>query len=158
MMRKFTILLALVVALAACRSVPLDIRQAHDTSLRNHTVAVAVIKNLTSKPVADLTAEEVRSAQEVFEAQWVQLFENRTKVANWLFIEKAKDAAQGYAAGQAIYSDMNRHYLVMFLKWQQYDTPEAKLHIRLWLDDAARAAELNRKFDEWIRQFRVKGA
>lgn len=165
-MRQLKVILAvLVLAIAACRSVPSNVRAAHDLSLTESKAAFVIAEDTLAK--IETKSAELNDA--TVSAAYVLWLEHRNKVvsargvvARYLADSKAgKDVTEPYATGRQLLADMNRGFAVINARWvdilkTENDADRVEF-VALFRKDIDRFRVLERKFDEYIKQFKVKG-
>jgi hypothetical protein len=155
-------MLVLAFAVTACRSVPSEVAVQHSLSMQESDEALVIASNtlieLERKSIDMGVADEF--------GEWLKhvekLMEHRGVVHRWLVESKAgEDVIGPYATGHKLLMDMHRGFYSINAYWkdmltEENDEARAKF-IELFRKDIERFRVLERKFDEWISQFRVKG-
>jgi hypothetical protein len=165
-MRQLKVLcFALVLAVAACRSVPADVRAAHDASQASTTAATFVAEETLNKiesKSAELSDESVSAAFATWKTEYNNLVMTRAIVLDYLRISpKDSEVAKSYIVAHRILNDMNGGFNQIDMHWRlmiaEENAEKAALFVKLFRRDIERFRTLNRQFDEWFRQFSVKG-
>jgi hypothetical protein len=165
-MRQLKVFLAvLVFAIAACRSVPSEVRQAHDLSLVESRAALETAQDTLTKietKSEELNDESVMASYKEWKEHVENLYEARETVRKYLVDSKAgTDVIEPYAVGQQLLIDMNDGFAAILMSWKEMlkseNQTEAAEFVRLFRKDIERYRVLERKFDEYIKQFKVKG-
>ena len=157
--------LALVLAVAACRSVPADVRAAHDGSQASTSATMTIASqtlSLIESKSEELSDESVSHAFDLWKMEYNNLIQMRLIVLDHLKINpKDSDVVTSYILGNRLLSDMNVGFNQIDMHWKLMldgaNADKVALFIKLFRRDIKRFRILNRKFDEWIRQFTVKG-
>jgi len=165
-MRQIKVLcFALVLAVAACRGIPAEVRAAHDASQASTMAATAVAQETLTKieaKSAELNDDSVSAAFETWKTEYSNLLMARSIVLDYLRLKPGDaEVAQAYLTGNRILNDMNRGFNTIDMYWnlmlQEENAEQAATFVQLFRKDIERFNALNRRFDEWIRQFPVKG-
>ncbi len=161
-MRGFKVLfLTLVLLVAACRSIPGDVVAAHEIDLKESKSALVKLENVLKK-VESKTVEF--NVQEVY-SEWTEHFINivaaRIVVSDYLKESKEFELSGAYNTGLRLLEDLDGGFTFVAAEWLQVlheanDVSRVKLLVGM-RKDIARYRILQRKFDEWIRQFKVSG-
>ena len=158
------VLLALVIAVAACRSVPRDVHDAHELSKTESKAALVVAEGLLDKialKVEDLSDDVVIAEHKKWMASLDTTIKAREVVLQYLIDNEEFDLGDAYVVGLKLLHDMNGGMTMIRLYWKQMiseeRTTDAAKFVQLFRKDIARFRELERKFNEWISQFPVKG-
>lgn len=157
--------LVLVLAVAACRSVPRDVADAHQITKTEGEAAMVLASDTLTKietKSEELNDASVDAAFEEWQEHLNAVLEARAVVTKYLNESKAgDDVTKSYAVAQQLLLDMHGGFIAIDKYWQQMLLEEraadAERFVTLFRKDIARYRELMRKFDEWISQFRVKG-
>jgi len=164
-MRQLKMFLAVVVlAIAACRSVPADVRQAHDTSMVESKAALVIATDTLAKietRSTELNDATVLAAYKEWISHISVMRDARGIVALYLAESKAGPDVEGpYSVGLRLVTSMDRGFAAINQHWAAMIDPlredDAKVFLALFRKDIERFKVLERKFDEWIKQFRVK--
>ncbi len=159
-----SLVLVLVLAVAACRSVPSDVATAHQTS-KTESAAALTLAEGTLQKIEDKSAElndaSVTAAYNEWAAHVAKIREARAVVAKYLVDTSAgPDLTGPYQVANQILADMDTGFGLVNLHWQEMledgRAADAAEFRRLFRRDIERYRILQRKFDEWISQFRVK--
>lgn len=164
-MRQLKVILAvLVLAIASCRSVPSDVRQAHDLSMTESAVALGIATDILIKIEAkstELNDASVTAAYTEWAEHMSKVTSARAVVAGYLDDSDAgADVSGPYAIGLMLLNDMNRNFATIEANWANMildSMVEPRgVFIGKFRKDIERFKVLERKFDEWIKQFKVK--
>ncbi len=165
-MKNLKILLAMLVLaliVVGCRTVPSEVMVQHGISLQESDEALGVAEQ-TLKAVeakSDLLSDELVTAAFV---RWTEHVERimaaRGVVHQYLLETKADlEVTSAYSTGHKLLMDMHRGFNSINRYWEEMLTRDTdrERFIELFRKDIERFQVLERKFDEWISQFRVKG-
>lgn len=164
-MRQLKVFLAvLVLAIVSCRSVPSDVRQAHDLSMTESAAALGIATDILVKietKSIELSNESVTAAYTQWRQHMVKISAARDVVYRYLVDSSAgTDVTIPYSTGAKLLNDMNRGFVTIEASWTSMLLAEndaaAKNFIALFRKDIQRFKVLEHKFDEWIKQFKVK--
>jgi len=165
-MRQLKVFLAvLVFAIAACRTVPTEVRQAHDQSLIESRAALEVADDILFKievKSLELNDEFVMASYKEWKEHVEILYKARDTVHKYLINSKAGvDVTSPYAVGQQLLVDLNDNFATILVSWKEMlkteNEEDAAEFIKLFRKDIERYRILERKFDEYIKQFKVRG-
>lgn len=159
-----SIVFILFLAIAACRSVPSDVNQAHQLSKVESAAALSVAEDTLEKiedKSAELNNTSVTAAFDSWATHLKNIQEARIVVQNYLVQTKAGDDLTGpYNVANQLLLDMNGGFVGISVSWADMIKPEREVDavkfIALFRKDIERYRVLQRKFDEWINQFKVK--
>lgn len=159
------LLVTLVLAIAACRSVPTEVRQAHDLSMVESEQAMGIASDTLTKietKSEELNDESVSAAFNDWSEHMAKIIEARNVVANYLNESKAGEDVTGpYTVAQIILSDMHNGFSQINRWWadmlKEENDAAAAQFVAMFRRDIDRFRTLERKFDEWIKQFKVRG-
>lgn len=163
-MNKVLVAVLFALSIIGCRSVPFDVHQAHEQSMTESDAMFDIVEPLLSKVesgVNDLDSTEVRAKYDVWIEHLNELALARNFVLKYLKDTKAGEDLTGpYILANDIMRDMNAGMDMLTFYWEQFfdeqDQGEEEF-VALFRRDIERFKILERKFDEWISQFRVKG-
>jgi hypothetical protein len=165
-MRQIKVLcLALVLAAVACRGIPVAVRDAHNESQTSAMAATLVAQETLVKieaKSAELNDVSVSAAFETWKTEYTSLLTARTVVLEYLQTKPSdSEVAQAYLTANQILRDLNGGFNQISMHWRlmiaEENAEQAARFVYLFRKDIERFNTLNRKFDEWIRQFPVKG-
>jgi len=154
----------LIFALAACRSVPRDVRTAHDLSISESSAAFVIAEDTLNKIEIKSQALNQDSVRDAF-TEWNNhldiVVEARRIVEAYLRSGSDPELINSYVVASQLLSDMDRGFLVIDAAWESMlaleNTAKAAEFVALFRKDIQRYRTLERKFDEWIKQFKVRG-
>jgi hypothetical protein len=161
-----SLLLVLVVAIAACRSVPQEVKDAYNRTKTDGAAILVVAEDVLDKietASSEVNDEYVSAAYNKWHEHYEQLVSDRAVVVDYLLSSKADKAANGYIVAGKLLSDMNISMREIVVHWETMlsDVENNPNIIGKFIDtfrrDIQRYRTLQRKFDEWIEQFRVRG-
>ncbi len=161
-MRQIKMFLAiLVLTLVACRSVPTEVMEAHNASRLEARTAMALAEKILSN-TENLDGFELNIVDAVI--QWSEymlvIMENRNIVNDYLISSKVdSDVLNGYDTGKLLLLSLNGGIAKVNERWADFfnDIDEDEgLFRQLMRQDIERFEILERKFHEWITQFKVK--
>ena len=162
--RNLLLICILALACVGCKSIPAEVRAAHDTSLELSAAAFVEAEDLIAKvrtPVAELNDEYVTALYQRWVESISKLIQQRSIVRTYLDEEKEYELESAYGVGHDLISDLAVNFSDLAASWEEIATFPDKDRVDGYLGgftrDIARFRELERKFDEWIKQFPVKG-
>lgn len=163
-MRKF--LLGLLVMVAACRSVPGELVETNNKMRRESTAAFVVAEDTLKKieqRSAELNDESVTAAWKEWALHVEQATAARVYVQDYLRLSansSDKDVSNAYEVGSRLLADLDYGMGEIQLYWSEMVDPanedKAQAFVAMFRSDIVRFNELQRKFDEWLKQFPVK--
>lgn len=161
-MKHLKVMLAmLVLVIAACRTVPANVRTAHDLSIAESSKAFNAVDNFIQDVgirVGEIGEEEVMAAYNGWRDGIDKAVAARAIVKKYLIDTKAGyDANRGYDVAERLLADLNLNVGQIWADWPELNTTSGKIFVARFRLDMARFGTLERKFDDWIRQFKVKG-
>lgn len=155
-------MLVLALALTGCRSVPGEVLASHNMSVVASRFAFEIAEDtlvrLEEKSITLGVADEF--------LQWTEhlnlIMTYRGTVQKYLVDTKADtDVVGPYSIGHKLLVDMHGGFWMVNAHWKDMlreENDEARTRfIELFRKDIERFKVLERKFNEWISQFRVKG-
>ena len=157
--------LIIVLAVAACRSVPSDVSEAHKFSMVESKAAFE-IADTTLTAVANKSAELNDERVTALHTKWLEHKSNISKaravVRKYLVeTDAGADLTGAYDVATVMLNDMDNGFASVNRAWEEMIDPansvQAETFISLFRRDIERYKELEKKFDDWISQFRVKG-
>jgi len=167
-MKSLKVLLAmlvLAVAVVGCRSVPVDVSEAHIASMIRSNDALDVAEQTLKAVEAQSVLLNDALVDAAFQ-KWTRQIERtmtaRGVVHKYLLDTKVDlEVSSAYSTGHKLLVDMHANFSSVKRFWEEMIMDEnaqrRDLFIRLFRDDIQRFNTLERKFDEWISQFKVKG-
>jgi len=164
-MKMFRVLfLVLVLSAFGCRTVPQNVADSHNTTMVESEAAFEVANDVLEKignQSAVLDNEFVQDSFEEWKEHHTNLLEARKIVLHYLRTTDTKlEVTNAYRVGADLLSAMNDGFEQISVFWEDMVKDENKIRaeefIRLFRKDIDRYRTLERKFDEWISQFRVK--
>jgi hypothetical protein len=164
-MRHLKVFLAvLVLAIAACRSIPSDVRQAHDLSVVESAAAFDNVEAVLLQIEADIESIDDEFIKKEYD-EWVKhmntVLEARATVWKYLNEKESDLELKGaYATGDRLAKDISNNFIILCKNWEEIFTDpnhNPDNYIPFFRRDMKRFNELERKFHEWIAQFKVKG-
>ena len=165
-MRTFKVLVAtLILAIAACRSVPSEVKQAHELSKTESVAAVGLATDMLLKieeKSAELNDDLVTSAFVSWTSHRVNIDLARATVMEYLQnTDAGLDVTNPYIVGARLLRDMDRGFLTITRHWEAMLLDERSVDRAIFIErfrkDIGRFETLERKFDEWMKQYRVGG-
>jgi len=167
-MKNLKILLAMLVlalVVIGCRTVPAEIIKAHQDSMWTSERAFGIAES-TMIQIEDKSTELNEFSVSLAFAQWTkyinQIIVWRSTVRRYLIEAKADANVIGpYGIGYRLLVDMHTGFHTINHNWKNMIEADGEANatklIELFRKDIQRFKILERKFDEWIRQFKVKG-
>lgn len=159
-MRKFVIGLFLLVVVA-CRSLPQDVADAHATS-QDESTAIVSIWEEQLVPSANGNSDVVTDVNELameYSEHVHKLIVARDIVKTYL--ESANgdpDAALGFNTATELLLDIDLNIQLVLNNWEAWRDPESDTSqfIKDVNEMIVNFKTLDRKFNEWVKQFKVK--
>jgi len=155
----------LLLAMISCRSVPSEVSAAHDTTIQESQQVFIIAESLLNKIA--LKSEELNSdvaydSYVAWKEHIIKLSEARAIVAFYLTKTKAgPDVTKPYAVAEQLLTDMHNGFITMVQHWEEMLRPDREVDanefIQAFRRDIERYRILEHKFNEWIKQFKVKG-
>lgn len=155
--------LILIVVIAACRSIPENVRVAHDISIEQSEHAMNTAQRFMDILEAQIEVIDDNGVQSI-KSHWVgyirMVILHRQIVQKYLGLE-AEDVllSKAYFTATQLLSDIDFNFMVMTNNWDVFfdeiDHGEEAFiaHMRA---DIARLKKLESSFDKWIKQFNVE--
>ena len=161
--KSFVAAIVFALALVGCKSVPADVRAAHDESMTFSANAFDVAEDVIAKvrePVAELNDELVAEAYALWVFNISNLLSKRAIVLTYLESDEP-ELVDSFTVGNQLIADLAFNFRDVKDNWENIATYPDRDKVNTYLDQFARDfdrfRELERKFDEWIKQFPVKG-
>jgi len=164
-MRVKSLVLALglgLCSLVGCRTVPTEVKAAHELSIVETDAAFSKMQGLFTQienRVDTLNDEAIQAIRQEWENHIVKVFDARTVVRGYLTDTQADtDVTFGYATGTRLLADLDINAHTVFVVWDRMLAGEVGTDefLAAFRRDIQRFKTLERKFDEWIKQYRVK--
>lgn len=160
-------LLFAILAIASCRTLPQDVA---DNNQIATTEATAFIGKIETEMLAKYNSEEPKSAEELqnlyseLKTHYDAVYTARMVVSEYLASAKGDvDAAEGYAAADVLLNDIAVRSVIIIQRWNDWvsKNPNPELGNReefknLLIESIAQYKVLDAKFQEWVKQFKVK--
>jgi len=153
-----------LLVVASCRSIPSEIRKEHDMVMAESTAALDIASDTLMKLETasnELNDAYVSATFLSWKQHYTAVLEARKVILNYLGSNKTdSDLVPGYNTGTQLIIDMHNGFIQINLYWQlmlkDENAPKRAEFITAFRRDITRYRLLQRKFDEWIKQFKVK--
>jgi hypothetical protein len=159
-MTKLFISFFLAMAIVGCRSVPFEVRAAHDDGFKAQKLAIRNVTDVIEAGLdtnATTTQEEVDALRVSYKQEMAKALELRNKVQMWLDSEDIDEASSGHEVLIKTLKAIDANHKVLFDNWTKIKNPDAAGFVAYMKQHLGWSEDLLHRFDDWIRQFKVSG-
>jgi hypothetical protein len=161
-MRK--ILIVFILLLAACRSIT---KEVSDANVESNSKSTELLKLWEERILPKVNTgeqynlEELNNLTKEWSSKYAELVSKRNLIQSYLDSNSGDaDTALGFQTASVLISDINKNILQIFSDWQSWlsldDISGKEQYIVFMKLHVERFNTLNRKFNDWVSQFKVK--